>query len=108
MSAGARRVRTAIILSLLAVAPGAFAFTVEVGDIAGIHSVEVTATALDRAALLKLVNRDGSVTAECELHIDSGPEERVRRVSIPPLGSRIVSQSIRPSTQRVRVSGVCR
>jgi hypothetical protein len=110
VTAGAPRVRAAVLLSLLTVAPGALAFTVEVGEIIGFHSVEVTATALDRAALLKLVNHDGSAAAECELHIDSGPEERVRRVSIRPLGSRIVSQSIRSSTQRVRVrvSGVCR
>ena len=108
MSAGARGVRIATLLSLLAVTPGALAFTVDVGEIVGIHSVEVTATALDRAALLKLVNHDPSTAVECELHIDSGPEERVRRVSIPPHGSRIVNQSVRPSTQRVRISGICR
>jgi hypothetical protein len=108
VSRGARRARIATLLSLLAVAPGVPAFTVEVGEIVGIHSVEVSATALDRAALLELVNHDPSAAAECELHIDSGPEERVRRVSIPPHGSRIVTQSVRPDTQRVRVSGICR
>jgi hypothetical protein len=106
VSRPALRVRLCVLLALLSAAPAAPAFTIEVGEIIGIHSVEVTATALDRSAVLKLVNHD-SAAAECELHFDTGPEDRVRRVSIPPLGSRLVMQSIRPSTQRVRVSGVC-
>jgi hypothetical protein len=71
-----------------------------------VRHIEVTATALDRSVVLKLVNPE-STAAECELRIDSGPDERVRRAIIPPLSSKVVSQSIRPNTQRVRVSGSC-
>jgi hypothetical protein len=92
--------------ALLAAAPFAFAFTVELGEIVGVRNIEVTATALDRAVLIKLVNRENA-DAQCELHIDSGPEERTRNVLLKPLGSKVLSQSIRPNTQRVRVSGTC-
>ena len=93
-------------LGLLAAAPCASAFTVELGEIVGLRDVDVTATAIDRAVLIKLVNRE-STALECELHIDSGPEERVRRVLLEPLASKVLSQSIRPNTQRVRVGGSC-
>jgi hypothetical protein len=103
---GLRRLTLPAAAALFAAAPGASAFTVEVGEIVGVRNIEVTATALDRAVLIKLLNRESS-DAACELHIDSGPEERVRRVLLKPLGSKVLSQSIRPNTQRVRVSGSC-
>jgi hypothetical protein len=104
---GPRSLPVTTLAALLAVVPAALAFTVEVGEIVGVRDIEVTATALDRSAVLKLINRE-STAAECELSIDSGPDERVRRVIIPPLSSKVVSQSIRPNTQRVRISGSCR
>jgi hypothetical protein len=91
---------------LCAFAPRAGAFTIEVGDIAGLEDVEIRATALDRAAVLQLVNHDDSAV-ECELHFDSGPEEAVRRIRLPPLSSKILRQNIRPDSQRVRVWGSC-
>jgi hypothetical protein len=103
---GRRSLALPALATLLAVAPAALAFTVEVGEIVGLRDVEVTATALDRSTVLKLVNRE-STAADCELRIDSGPDERVRRVIIPPLSTKIVNQSIRPNTQRVRISGSC-
>ena len=93
--------------ALLAFAAGTHAFTVEVGEIVGLLDIEVTATALDRSAVIKVVNHD-TVAAECELIIDSGPDEQVRRVVVPASGSRLVTQAIRPSTQRVRIRGTCR
>ena len=103
---GPRSLALSLSAALLAAAPCALAFTVELGEIVGLRNIEVTATALDRAVLIKLLNRE-SADAACELHIDSGPEERVRRVLLKPLGSKVLSQSIRPNTQRVRVSGTC-
>ena len=91
---------------ILAAAPCASAFTVELGEIVGVRTVEVTATAIEGAVLIRLVNRE-SAGVTCELHIDSGPEERVRRVLLKPLASKVLSQTIRPNTQRVRVRGIC-
>ena len=91
----------------LAAAPGAWGFPVEVGQVASLLDVEVTATALERSAVIKVVNRD-TVTAECELRIDSGPDEQLRKVRVPPASSKVITQNIRPNTQRVRIEGVCR
>jgi hypothetical protein len=99
--------RKLALAALCAAAPCASAFTVEVGEVIGLLDIEVTATALDAAVVLKIVNHE-PVAAECELRIDSGPEEQLRRVLIGPLEQKVVTQRIRPSTQRVRVDGVCR
>jgi hypothetical protein len=91
---------------MLALAPCAAAFTIEIGEIVGVRNVEFSATALDRAAVLQIVNHESTVV-ECELHFDSGPQDRVRRINIPPLSTKTVNQSIRPDTLKVRVSGSC-
>ena len=95
------------ILAFLALSPCALAFNVEVGEIVGVRDVEVTATALDRAAVLRIVNNE-STMVECELHFDSGPQDRVRRINVPPLATKVINQAIRPDTIVVRVSGSCR
>jgi len=82
------------------------AFNVEVGEIVGVRDVAVTATALDRAAVLRIVNNE-STMVECELHFDSGPQDRVRRINIPPLSTKVINQAIPPDTIVVRVSGSC-
>jgi len=103
---GLRSLAVPFAVGLLAAAPCASAFTVELGEIVGVRDVEVTATAIDRALLIKLVNREPTAL-QCELHIDAGPEERVRRVLLEPHASKILSQTVRSNTQRVRVSGSC-
>ena len=94
-------------LVLLLLSSFASAFNIEVGEIVGLREIEVTATALDRAAVLRIVNHE-STTVACELHFDSGPQDRVRRINIPALSTKVVNQSIRPDTIVVRVSGSCR
>jgi hypothetical protein len=79
---------------------------VEVGEVTTLLDVEVTGTALDTAVLLRIINRDAG-PADCELVIDTGPEELKRRAIVPPGDSKVITQRVRPSTQRVRVSGTC-
>jgi hypothetical protein len=98
--------RHLIPLLLGALAPAAGAFTVELGDIARLSPLEVRATALDRAAVLQLINH-GDRAVDCEFHFDTGPEQSVRHISVPPLSSRILRQNVRPDSQRVRVTGSC-
>jgi hypothetical protein len=99
--------RRAFVAALLPLAPAAAAFTVEVGEIVTLMQVEVLATALERSAVVRIINRD-DVVASCELIIDTGPDEYARRVQVAPGDTRIVTQAIRPETQRVRIRGACR
>jgi hypothetical protein len=93
-------------LLVLTCAPAAGAFTIELGDIAALLDVEVRATALDRAAVLQVINHDDTAVT-CELHFDSGPGQAVRRLLVPPHTSKILRQNIRPDSQRVRIYGAC-
>jgi hypothetical protein len=99
--------RGGIVPLALALAPAAGAFTVEVGEIVTLLDVEVMATALDRSAIVRVINRAG-VPASCTLILDTGPEEYERRVDVPPGDDRVFTRAIRPETQKVRIRGTCR
>lgn len=100
------RLRGALLLVPAAFAPAAVAFTVEVGEIVTLLPVQVQATALDRAVVVRVINA-GDSPASCELVLDTGPEELTRRIDIPPGEVRVLNRAVRPTTQKVRIRGTC-
>lgn len=111
MSGSKRRTRTGsaagVFVLLMLHSALAAAFVVEIEEVVGGRDVHLQPASIGDRAIVRIFNTDEQ-PLRCELVFDFGPDEKARRVEVPPQSTRTVTVAVRrASTQRVRIRALC-